>query len=88
MKQLFLVLVFTTAMALSTKAQQQQKQITIQMPSNGWEIVMKGLGKLPLEESAQVYTYIQQQIIAQSKQLPPAKDTLQKNTKKDPAKKP
>lgn len=71
-------------MSLKRPSPKQDRKITITITLPEAELIMKALGKLPLEESGNLYFTIQQQaqMQLQPQQAPQKKDTT--TTKKKP----
>lgn len=67
--------------AFTSSLPKQERKITITLSEQEWNTVLQGLGKLPLENSQQVYMSIMQQAQSQlqpAQQLPQKKDTTNK----------
>lgn len=71
----------TYSIMAHTKKEQQQR-VMLSLTIQEVELVMKALGKLPLEESGNLYMAIQQQ--AQTQLQPPQKPKADSTAKKKP----
>lgn len=69
-------------LSYTAKSQQQSqtkpKYILVSLPVEGWQIVMEGLGKLPVEKGVAVYNSIDQQVYLQLQPQPAVADTTKK----------
>lgn len=87
-KQLFIrlgiIILATTATCglMAIPAKKPQQKITLQVTVQEVELILKALGKLPLEESGNLYIGIQGQ--AQAQLQPPQKPKADSSAKKKP----
>lgn len=61
----YILLLFSAVTITAFLPPQQGKTITIVLPVSSWNTVVKGLSKLPFEESAEVINTIQEQATRQ-----------------------
>jgi len=69
-----------TNYGLNAVSRKQDRRINLNVSVQEVEVIMKALGKLPLEESGNLYFTIQQQ--AQTQLVPTKKDTTSSKPKK------
>lgn len=67
----YILLLFSAVTITAFLPPQQGKTITIVLPVSSWNTVVKGLSKLPFEESAEVINTIQEQASRQLNPPPP-----------------
>jgi hypothetical protein len=72
------------AVGITYARPKQERRVTISISIEEANVILKALGKLPLEESGNLYFSVQQQVQTQLQPVPPAvkKDSTSKTQKK------